>query len=168
MSGSYKVIQYVQGDATQPQDEGPKIIAHVCNDIGKWGRGFVLSLSERWEAPEREYKNWYRNQFQPFGLGEVQFVEVEDDIWVANMIGQRDIKPIGGRPPVRYEAIRDALITVCGFARDQLASVHMPRIGSGLAGGEWIEIEWIISATLLKNFIPVTVYDLIQNNEITN
>jgi hypothetical protein len=38
------------------------------------------------------------------------------------------------------------------------ATVHMPRIGSGLAGGDWNRIESIVNETL--GFIEITVYDL--------
>ena len=41
-------INYVIGDATQPIGDGAKIIVHVCNDIGGWGRGFVLALTKKW------------------------------------------------------------------------------------------------------------------------
>lgn len=35
-------IQYKIGDATEiEQKEQMIIIAHICNDIGGWGRGFV-------------------------------------------------------------------------------------------------------------------------------
>lgn len=40
------------------------------------------------------------------------------------------------------------------------ASVHMPRIGCGLAGGRWEKIEPIISDELTSHGIEVTVYDL--------
>ncbi len=36
----------------------------------------------------------------------------------------------------------------------------MPRIGCGLAGGKWEEIEPIIQSALLENGIEVYVYDL--------
>jgi O-acetyl-ADP-ribose deacetylase (regulator of RNase III) len=39
------------------------------------------------------------------------------------------------------------------------ASVHMPRIGTGLAGGRWDRIEPIIVATLCARDIATTVYD---------
>jgi hypothetical protein len=29
-----------------------KLICHICNDLGGWGKGFVLALSRRWEGPE--------------------------------------------------------------------------------------------------------------------
>ena len=39
-------INYLKGDATEPTKK-PAIICHVCNDIGGWGRGFVLALSKK-------------------------------------------------------------------------------------------------------------------------
>jgi hypothetical protein len=36
----------------------------------------------------------------------------------------------------------------------------MPRIGCGLAGGQWSEIEPIIERTLLAAGVEVYVYDL--------
>jgi len=34
-------ISYIKGDATAPQGKGVKVIAHLCNDLGGWGKGFV-------------------------------------------------------------------------------------------------------------------------------
>jgi hypothetical protein len=39
------------------------------------------------------------------------------------------------------------------------ASVHLPRIGCGLAGGRWELIEPLITATLCARDIATTVYD---------
>ncbi|RCS46287.1 Appr-1-p processing protein [Bremerella cremea] len=153
-------IQFTNGDATCPIGEGPKIIVHICNDIGGWGAGFVLALSQRWPAPEAAYRRWHAgDEALPFELGQVQFVQVEPQLWVANMIGQRGTRPSDGKPPIRYEAVRQALAKVAQFAQDHSASVHMPRIGCGLAGGKWEEIEPQIEATLLAKDIAVTVYD---------
>jgi hypothetical protein len=33
-------LQYVTGDATVVAPGGNRIIAHICNDGGGWGRGF--------------------------------------------------------------------------------------------------------------------------------
>jgi O-acetyl-ADP-ribose deacetylase (regulator of RNase III) len=65
-----------KGDATSPQAKGVKIIAHICNDQGKWGKGFVMALSARWSQPERAYRDWHHNRAEnDFGLGAVQFVQ---------------------------------------------------------------------------------------------
>jgi hypothetical protein len=52
-------IGYRVGDATAPAAEGQKIIAHICNDQGAWGKGFVLALSRRWKQPAAAFKAWF-------------------------------------------------------------------------------------------------------------
>lgn len=70
-----KAIQYLRGDATSPQAVGIKIIGHICNDIGGWGKGFVLAVPRRWPEPEAAYRGWHRNRASnDFTLGAVQFV----------------------------------------------------------------------------------------------
>ena len=156
-------ITYQIGDATRPIGDGPRIIVHVCNDAGGWGRGFVVALSRRWPQPEQHYRAWHRGtESEPFALGRVQFVQVEDEIWVANLIGQHGMGRRGGLPPVRYEAIRDGLRCIAAKAKELSGSVHMPRIGSGLAGGKWQEVERIVEEELIASGITVTVYDLPQ------
>ncbi len=154
-------ISYVTGDATAPIGAGTKIIVHVCNDMGGWGRGFVVAVSKRWREPEERYRQWFREGGpQPFELGQVQFVEAHPDLWVANLIGQHGIRSEGGQPPIRYDAIRTGLASVRDFARPRSASVHMPRIGAGLAGGRWDEIAPIVTTELVEHDVSVTVYDL--------
>lgn len=152
-------ITYIKGDATCPQAKGTKIICHICNDIGGWGKGFVLALSKRWPEPESEYRKWHAGKINGFALGSVQFVQVETYIWVANMIGQHGIKQGSSGPPIRYNAVALCLTQVALTANELKASVHMPRIGCGLAGGKWTEIEPLIEQHLIKNGIEVIVYD---------
>jgi O-acetyl-ADP-ribose deacetylase (regulator of RNase III) len=153
-------ISYLKGDATCPLAKGIKIICHICNDIGGWGKGFVLAISNRWQEPEAEYRKWYSAGMDGgFVLGAVQFVQVEPLIWVANMVGQRGIKRGSSGPPIRYDAVATCLAIVANKAKDLGASVHMPRIGCGLAGGEWTKIEPIIQQHLIEVGVQVTVYD---------
>jgi O-acetyl-ADP-ribose deacetylase (regulator of RNase III) len=153
-------IAYHKGDATAPVAFGPKIICHICNDVGGWGAGFVLAISKRWPEPEAEYRAWYK-QGEPAGfrLGAVQLVTVEPSLMVANMVAQRGVRASGGVPPIRYDALRECLITLAERATALGASVHMPRIGCGLAGGSWPEVEVIINGSLAAAAIPVHVYD---------
>ena len=94
------MIHYCIGDAVYPNCTGNIIIPHICNDIGGWGAGFVLAISKRWKLPEQKYYEWYKSN-NNFRLGEVQFVKVEDNIIIANMIAQKDIIPKNGTPPIR-------------------------------------------------------------------
>lgn len=150
-------INYIKGDATAPIGNGVKVIVHICNDMGKWGKGFVLAVSKRWPKAEKEYRVAFTRTPKP-ALGEIQIVEVDTDIYVANMIGQHGIaKSATGDPPIRYPAVHKGLEQVATFAQQRGASVHMPRIGCGLAGGSWDKIEPIIEESLRG--VAVTVYD---------
>ena len=153
-------ITYRKGDATAPIADGTKIICHVCNDIGGWGKGFVVALSKRWAEPEAQYRAWHE-QGEGAGcrLGAIQLVEVEPALMVANLVAQRGTRPTDGVPPIRYDALRECLTALAEQAAAQAASVHMPRIGCGLAGGTWPEVEAIIQATLVARAVPVYVYD---------
>ena len=152
-------LTVVRGDATSPQAKGPKVIAHICNDLGGWGKGFVLAISRRWPEPERDYRDWHRHRAaNDFGLGAVRLVQVTADIWVANMVGQHGMKTGSNGPPIRYDAVERCLARLAGLLPSG-GSVHMPRIGTGLAGGSWDRIEPLLVRTLCARDIPVTVYD---------
>jgi O-acetyl-ADP-ribose deacetylase (regulator of RNase III) len=153
-------IHFVEGDATYPTGEGNKIIVHVCNDIGLWGAGFTGDLTERWMRPQIAYFNYHQihDTDKPMELGTVIKVKVEDDIWVANLIGERGFGRGGVVPPMRYEAVRKGLVRVARMASELGATVHMPKIGCGLAGGNWEMIEPIITETICRKGINVIVY----------
>ena len=144
-------ITYLKGDATEPIGEGKKIIVHICNDIGAWGAGFVLALSKKWSQPKMVY-NWLKHE-----LGNVHYIPVTQNIMVANMIAQHDIKHIDDIPPIRYDALKTCLTDVNKVAMKINATIHMPRIGCGLGGGKWEEVQKIIEEILT---VDVYVYDL--------
>jgi O-acetyl-ADP-ribose deacetylase (regulator of RNase III) len=60
-------------------------------------------------------------------------------------------------PPIRHLALETCLGKVAELAKRLGASVHMPRIGTGLGGSSWSIIEPIVSRQL--SGLPVTVYD---------
>ncbi|ECB9649011.1 macro domain-containing protein [Listeria monocytogenes] len=151
-------ITYLKGDATNPMAKGNTIIAHICNDVGGWGKGFVLAISREWKEPEKAYRKWYKDK-NDFKLGEVQLIPVNDYISICNMIGQKGIKTGSKGAPIRYEAVESCLEKLSEIAKEQQASIHMPRIGCGLAGGKWEIIEPIIRKTLIANDIEVYIYD---------
>jgi Ca-activated chloride channel family protein len=169
-------IRYVHGDATRPIGTGLKIVGHLCTDGGAWEqRGFAQSVARRWPEPEPRYQAWARGELAgaaDFRPGSIQLVAVEPQVWVANMIGKSVARPrvqfdLGfgrgaGEPRVRvdYAALERALAELAGEALRLGASVHMPRIGCGAAGGRWGRVEPMIVRHLAARGIPVTVYDL--------
>lgn len=153
------MVKIVVGDATKPIGEGNKIIAHVCNDIGAWGKGFVLAVNKLSQRPKNLYK--FAIEKHQIKLGDIQLVLIPEDpsIYVANMVAQHGIvKDEEGEPPIRYDSLRECLKQVYSEAKQRNATVHMPRIGCGLAGGEWNVVEKIILEELKD--VQVYVYDL--------
>jgi O-acetyl-ADP-ribose deacetylase (regulator of RNase III) len=159
------MITYQVGDATNVDlmPKGNKIICHICNDAARWGSGFVLSLRKRWPRVETEYRN-----VGPQALGTVQYVNVGNeyqpglnDTTIANMIAQHNIQ-FATRPPIRYVALAQCLLDVRRVAllHTHAASIHMPMIGSGLAGGNWEIIDGMIEDAF--EGIDVTIYKFVD------
>lgn len=167
-------IQYTIGDATHPQGPGNrKIIAHVCNTDGAWGAGFVLALNKVSLEPMKSYRRWWEEGQSRvpkdaalgggarFQLGSVKLAAFEpEEVFVANMLAQTLAKGVDGIP-LSYTALTLCLAQLRLVAGYLGASVHMPRIGCGLAGGDWAKVERTILMQVSAWNVPVTVYDLL-------
>jgi O-acetyl-ADP-ribose deacetylase (regulator of RNase III) len=157
------MIHFVTGDAAAPQAEGSLVIAHVVNNRGGWGKGFALSLSHHCPLAEAFYRDWFRKRRYdgvPFELGQVQVCQVTSCVAVANMLAQDGYQSKVNTKPLNYDALARCLRTVSRWATDYKATIHMPRVGSGLAGGDWIVIESLLENHLAHN--EVYVYSLPQ------
>ena len=163
------ILGYMVGDATKPERNGIKkhVIIHVCNNIGAWGGGFTGALDKKWPLVGDAYAQWFKDWLgytgQPFLLGQVQFAASgHKDLKVANMIAQNNVRSAANPIPISYPALRICLETVALSLRSQPSvAIDMPRIGCGLAGGEWDKIAVMIYDVLvLEAHIPVFVYDL--------
>ncbi len=156
-------IHEITGDATRPVRTDENIlVAHVVNDRGGWGKGFVLAVSKRWPQAEKDYRDWAkaghgRDTFSPaFQLGEVLISKVEPTLGVAHLLAQHGYVAPDNPTPLSYEALTQCLRKLAGIAAAQNASIHMPRIGAGLAGGDWPQIRRIIEQDL--GHLPVYIY----------
>lgn len=148
------MLHYRQGDPTFTEEEGPKIIAHVCGDSGLWQGGFASAISQRWPEAESAYREWASTgswQDEGFGLGGLQLVPVEVDVRVANMIARRDQEPAGEAPSLRYGALETCLHKLLRAALADQASIHLPRLGAGSTGADPTRID----AMLRKMLHPV-------------
>lgn len=174
-------VTYVVGDVTRPLTvlgwrdptrqvgsyERNVIVAHACNNGGGWGAGVSGAIGRRWPTAER----WYRDMFLGGALrpGDVQCVPVPTSvnerrfISVANLIVCRAVRrdPGDWLTRVNLEWLLLALDNLTAVARAEEADVHMPRIGCGLAGGDWArDVEPIVQQTLIRAGVSVFVYDL--------
>lgn len=137
------MIHYLKGDATDPKiKDGNRFLIHICNNCGGWGAGFVLAISKKWKEPEKQY----RANIKKMKLGDIGIVKVDDGMFVVNMIAQNGYKSMSNPMPVSYSALEKCLEKL----KDELKNynnptIHMPKIGCGLGGGRWFEIEKLIN-----------------------
>lgn len=124
--------------------------------MGGWGAGFVVAISNIWPRPEKSYREWSRDP-DSFRLGNLELVQVTPDIRICNMIAQDGFVTRYRKRAVDYQALETCLQKLAKvLPADNL--IMMPRIGCGIGGGNWEEVENIINKTL-DNF-QVEVYTL--------
>jgi len=152
-------IEFLLGDVLTPRGQGRKVITHVVSDATpNWGgRGVALAIKKKWPASQEAFKQWFSQSRRR--LGEVHFCAVEHELEIATMICQHGYGP-SDVPRIRYAALEVALEAVAVRARANRASIHMPRVGCGQAGGSWMLVEELVNSALVGANLSVTVYDL--------
>ena len=153
-------ITYVKGDATELRGAGKKLLTQIVNDTAyTWGAGFAAAVRRRWPAAQKAFTAQAQSPGPTLHLGNVVQCDIEPDVTLLSLIAQRGYGP-APRPRIRYNALRESLAKVCELAKRTSATVHMPRIGTGEAGGSWFVIEELLREVLTRNDVPVVVYDL--------
>jgi O-acetyl-ADP-ribose deacetylase (regulator of RNase III) len=144
------MITYVDGDVLKSSETK---IAHGCNCSGGFGSGFARAVAELYPSVRESYLHRYHTR--GWNLGDVQILGLGDGSGreIANCATQlRYGKPTEG-PYVSYVAIREV---ARNLARSWPEGWAMPRIGAGLAGGNWEIISQIFNEEI--GDIPVRVY----------
>ena len=151
-------IRHVHGDVLKPRGEGLKIVCQLVNDTAKrWGGGIARQAAKLFPAAQKEFATWIADIDYRERLGEVHFSTALSHVVIASVVGQRGF----GRskePRVEYRAIQAGLERVAAFALSNNASVHLPRIGTGAAGGDWNTIEAMIEEQFVESGLNVNVY----------
>lgn len=153
-------IQYLKGNATEPRGAGPRIIVQLVNDKAiTWGRGFAVAVRKRWPHAQREFTEWALRNRAEFRLGNIHTARLDEATELASVVAQHGYGP-SLFPRIDYSALESSLAKLASRAKETHSSLHMPRIGSGEARGEWRIVSEIIDETVCRDDIPVTVYDL--------
>lgn len=156
--GAVARLDEVIGDATAPRGGGTRILAFVVNDrTPRWGGGFALAVKRLWPGIQREFVAAASAHPETLRLGSVFISQLEPGIIGAALVAQHGYGP-SARPRLRYAALRKALDDLAATAQEMEASVHMPQIGAGEAGGRWEVIRGLVSETLVASGVPVSVY----------
>lgn len=153
-------IEVVQGDASHPRGRGPSVIAQIVNDSAfTWGAGFSRVLRETWPTAQRSFRDWAEKDRRNLRLGRVHAGIVNENLAVMSMIAQHGYGP-SPKPRIRYAALEECLEQLGTFAASRGWTVHMPKIGSGLAGGSWNIVRELVEDTVCAKGVKVFVYEL--------
>ena len=157
---NHRPIRLLHGNILEPRNSGKKIICQLVNDKAiKWGGGVARKIAKRFPDAEKCYSEQVTQIPQSNRLGRVIFSEAEDDLIIASLIGQEGFGP-SLFPRIRYAELHTCLQQVADHASSVGASIHMPKIGTGSARGDWSTIEEMLDEVMVRAGLFVTVYDL--------
>jgi len=128
-----------------------RIICHGCNNIGRWGAGFSGVLSSHYPDAEKEYR-----QLKQYNIGSVHFVDCKETI-IGNIITQKGIRSPLNVTPFDITSFQQGFKACQEYGQANKLSIHMPKIGAGLGGGNWDEIFNVIQQEVL---VPTFIYYL--------
>lgn len=146
------MIKYAKGDVLASK---ANIVAHGCNCRGGFGSGVAAAIKTKYPKARHYYLDKYEED--GWKLGDVQFVMQWDGRWIANCATQDGYLP-RGVCHADYDAIRSCMEKVKDFAKPSSQTIAIPKIGAGLAGGDWDKIEAILNEVFSD--YDVTVYVL--------
>lgn len=141
-------IRYVKGDLLA---SNLGFIAHGCNCRGVMGSGIAAQIRSRWPNVYEVYR--LKHQTMGLELGTILPVRTLDGRMIINCMTQDDYGT--GKMHADYDAITSCIQLMDQHARDwDACEIGLPKIGAGLAGGDWDRIEDIIVRNA-KSFLPV-------------
>lgn len=145
-------MNYVDGKSVT--DVGRGLILQQVNCHGVMGSGVAAAIRSKWPQVFEDYALHCRMGVSPSDvLGTMNVTEVEPQLFVINLFGQRDY----GRDNKRYtsyDALDKALSRTADWMKEhgwQSFDVHHPAIGSGLGGGHWPTVASLIEHHLGSN-----------------
>jgi len=143
------MIIFRQGDVTDATEE---VIAHGVNCQGDFGSGVAGAIKRKHPFVRQQYLS-----LDTHVLGTCQFVEYDGRVWV-NAHTQQN-RGYDGRQYASLEAIAECLVEIDEYMKTrQLSTIAMPKIGCGLGGLEWTDVELLVAELL--NDHEVVVYEL--------
>ncbi len=150
-----KHIVYIKGDVLKSDE---RIIVHGCNCFNTMGSGIARQIRERFpEAYAADIQTLYGDKLK---LGRFTDALCENAhgnaVHVINAYTQ--YKYTRTEVDVDYDALRSALTRVCLEFRNS-SVVALPKIGCGLAGGDWEVVEEILESIGRKFNTTFHVYE---------
>jgi O-acetyl-ADP-ribose deacetylase (regulator of RNase III) len=170
-------MQIIKGDLVALAREGNfDVIAHGCNCFCNMGAGLAVPMAKtfgcdkfRLEAPEFkghkgklgqiDYKEFEVSTMSvlPKGYEGICTQELRWPLIVVNCYTQYFYgKGRGGIPPIDYDALRSCMKYLALFEGKRIG---LPKIGCGLAGGNWDIVSKIIEEELANCQVTIVEFE---------
>ena len=150
------MIEYVNGDVLLALERGElDVVAHGCNCQGGFGSGVAGQIARRWPHVREAYLTLHKSGGTLLGF--FQPVQISANQYIVNCGTQDNYLPRGVQH-ADYDAINDVMESLSLYTKHKLTRVGIPKIGAGLAGGKWEEIEEIILRHFTDQDLTVYVY----------
>lgn len=135
------------------------IIVHGCNATDLPAGGLARLIFEKYPYAEKAHHatiNNYSLIQRRDALGQISILEQTDDLHIVNAITQR----LPGQGTLSYVAIQKCMVRINEYAnqlRDNgiILPILFPKIGAGIAGGDWDKISYIIDQTIDKHHTTI-------------
>ena len=146
-------MEYIQGDITH---ETSGLIIHGVNCQGKMGSGVALAIKMKWPVVYTRYMEHVQGRE---ALGKVQFIPIEDGLYIGNCWTQ-EFFGNDGKIYADRGALRRCLFQALAFCETHGLELKTPKIASGLAGLNWdADVVPIFElARAVYPTVPVKVY----------
>ena len=150
------IVKEIKGDLL---DTHIKNIAQGVNCQGAMGSGVAKAIMTKYPDVRESYINFHKHILPTLIngtedlLGVVQPVQVEDGKTVYNLFTQDDYG-YDGKLYLDIQALYDCFTNLIKMGVKEIA---IPRIGCGLAGGDWESVKTIINVATQDN-LDVYVY----------
>jgi O-acetyl-ADP-ribose deacetylase (regulator of RNase III) len=146
-------MNYVYGDLVRDGEKVFEVITHGCNCFCNMGSGIAPQIKKKyppaWEADKATIPG------DKSKLGTLSYAIMEDGFIVVNSYTQygcnkQDIN-------IDYEALRNCMKQI--KLKFSGKKIGLPKIGAGLARGDWNIIEKIIEEELSDEDVTVVLWD---------
>ena len=153
-------ITYTPGDATQPRAAGFRIVAQLVNDSAfTWGGGLSLAVRKKWPDAQQAFRAWVEHDRRSLRLGNLHFVTVDPTLGIASLIAQHGFGA-SPTPRIRYLHLKTCLDKLAQLGAERKATVHIPKLGCGQAGGSWSIVRELVEESLCGRGVKVYVYEI--------
>lgn len=145
------MIKYITGDLVKDSDKFD-VLVHGCNCFCTMNSGIAPQIKHKF--PEAYEVDCMTNSGDINKLGRITFTRNTTPIIVNSYTQFRYGRD---KMHVDYDALRKCMITI--KLKFSGKKIGMPKIGAGLAGGDWGKIEKIINDALADEDVTVVIWN---------